>query len=124
MVGAGVMDIPHWLVVLVVLAIIATWARSAGEIRLEQKPGPLNAEDEGPYSLAVSEAQPRGVLAETSRSRIEELKAARGTVERQIEILATEMHPTGETRKLIEQLSATLSELDEGIAAETSQDQH
>jgi hypothetical protein len=118
------MDIPHWLIVLVVLAIIAAWARSAGEIRVEQRPRPPDAEDEGPYSLAVTEAQLHGALEEMPRSRIEELKKARDTVQRQIEILATEMHPTQETRKLIEQLRATLSELDARFAAETNPDQH
>jgi hypothetical protein len=119
------MDIPHWLIVLAIFAIIvATFARSTGEVRLKQRPGPIDAEDEGPYSSAMTEAQPHGALEETPRPRIHELKKARDDVQRQIEILA---YPTAFRTQamcnLIEELRGTLRELDECIAAEANPDQ-
>lgn len=119
------MDIPHWLIVFAIFAIIAAaFARQQGELRLEQTPKPIDTEDEEPSLLGMTETQARGVLDETPRSRIQELTKARDDVQNQIDVLATELYPTKETRKLIEQLSATLRELDECIAAEANPDQH
>lgn len=113
------MDIPNWLVVFVIVAIIvAAFARSIGEIRLEQISGPVDREDGGPYSPAVNEGQLPDTMSEDQKE-LKELLDARDAVQRQIEILATEMYPTKETRRLIEQLRATLSELNGGIATET-----
>jgi hypothetical protein len=121
------MDIPHWLIVAAIFAIIvAAFARQQGELRLEQTPKPIDAEDEAAY-LPVTDAKPRGALDETPRSRIQELTKARDEVQRQIDILAGGMHFGGVEKipvdDLLKQLRGTLRELDECIAAESNPDQ-
>jgi hypothetical protein len=124
----GAMDIPHWLIVFAIFAIIvAAFVRQQGEIRLEQRLGPTDAEDDSAYS-PVTEVQPDGaLLEETPRSRIQELKKARDNIQRQIDILAGGMHFGGVEKipvdGLMKQLRGTLRELDECIAAESNPDQ-
>lgn len=106
------MDIPHWLIGLLVLAIIAMFARAQGEIRLERRPAPLNAGDGEPYWPAVTEAQPRAALSE-DQQELKELMDARTNVQDQLDILVTGRNGGGPAA---DRLKAILKEIDEQIA--------
>lgn len=106
------MDIPHWLIGLVVLAIIAAFLRQQGEIPLEQRPGSTDAGDGAPYQPAVAEAQPPGVLSE-DQQELKELTDARTNVQEQLDFLVTRRSGGGPAA---DRLRVTLKELDEQIA--------
>jgi hypothetical protein len=106
------MDIPYWLIGLVVLAIIAVFLRQQGEIRLEQRPGSLDAGDGTPYPPTMTEAQPPGVMSEDQQD-LKELTDARYNVQEQLDFLVTRRSGGGPAA---DRLRATLKEIDEQIA--------
>jgi hypothetical protein len=108
-----VIDISPWLIVLAVLAIIiAAFARSFGEVRLEQTPGPMDAERWGTCSPAVTDAQPRGMVNEDQKE-LNKLLDARTNVQHQLDVLMTATHGAGPPSR---RLTAILKEIDERIA--------
>lgn len=107
------MDIPHWLIGLMVLAIIAVFLRQQGEIRLEQRPGSTDAGDGAQYESAVAEAQPPDVLSE-DQQELKELTDARTNVQEQLDFLMTSR--SRGNGPAADRLRATLRELDEQIA--------
>lgn len=108
------MDIPHWLIILAIFAIIlAAFARSTGEVRLEQIPGPMDAGDRGPYSPAVTEVQSRGTMSE-DQQELKELLDARTNVLDQFCVLQTGR--SGGAGPAADKLKAILKEIDEQIA--------
>jgi hypothetical protein len=108
------MDIPNWLIVFAIVAIIvAAFVRSTGEFRLEQISGPMDAGDEGPYSAAAAEAQPRGTMSE-DQQELKELLDARTNLQDQLCVLQTGRSLGG--GPAADRLRATLKEIDEQIA--------
>jgi hypothetical protein len=106
------MDIPYWLIGLVVLAIIAVFLRQQGEIRLDQRPGSTDTGDGTPYPPAATEAQPPVMMSEDQQN-LKELTDARNNVQEQLDFLVTRRSGGGPAA---DRLRAVLKEIDEQIA--------
>lgn len=107
------MEISHWLIALAVFAIIiAAFARSFGEIRLQQTSGLMGAEQPQPYVPGVTEAQPPGMVSEDQQD-LKELLDARTNAQDQLDILVTGRNGGGPAAV---QLRTVLEEIDKRIA--------